>query len=112
MQIKITRVVGKVSYTFDVSNEKGYEALAEASLFSSMPDKCGMKDCNSENIHLSSNKAKGFTFVKMICDDCNARAQLGQYKDGTGYFWKNWEAYNPSKINQDAKGDLRENSEA
>ena len=94
MNIKISRVINGISYSFDVANEKGVDALSDAALFSSMPDKCGL--CKSENIHLSSNKAKGFTFVKMICKDCNARSQLGSYKDG-GFFWKEWEKYEPVK---------------
>ena len=95
MNIKISRVFNGISYMFDVSNEKGFDALAEAALFSQMPDKCGL--CKSEGIHLSSNKAKGYTFVKMICSDCNGRSQLGQYKDGSGYYWKEWEKYEPKE---------------
>lgn len=94
MQIKISRVINGISYMFDVSNEKALDALVDGALFTSMSDKCGL--CKSENIHLSSNKAKGFTFVKMLCSDCNARSQLGTYKEG-GYFWKEWEKYEPVK---------------
>lgn len=90
MKITITRKIGNITYNFEISEDKDIDAFATAGFLASMPSKCEL--CKGENIHLSSNKAKGYTFVKMICKDCNARAQLGQYKDG-GFFWKQWENY-------------------
>lgn len=94
MEVKINKTINGITYTFDVNEEKGLDALSSAALFASMPEKCNL--CGSDKIHLSSNKAEGFTFVKMICEVCGARAQLGQYKDG-GYFWKSWEKYTPKE---------------
>ena len=94
MEVKITKIINDINYTFDINEEKGLEALANAALFASMPDRCGL--CGSEKVHLSSNKAEGFTFVKMLCEECGARANLGQYKDG-GFFWKGWEKYMPKE---------------
>jgi len=50
--------------------------------------------CESEDVILSGNKAKGYTFVKVVCNKCDARAQLGEYKEG-GFYWKEWEKYIP-----------------
>ena len=92
MKAIIKKTLGKVDYTFEIEGQRGFDVLSIAGFLSSMPDTC--KICGSKNVHLTSNKAKGYTFVKVLCEDCNARAQLGQYKDG-GYFWKEWEEYNP-----------------
>jgi len=96
MDIKIKKTIGKTDFEFDILNERDdFEALVKASQVAMMPTKCGL--CGSENITLSSNKGKTkdggeVTFLKVICHDCNARSQVGQYKSG-GTFWKNWEKY-------------------
>ena len=92
MKISITKTISGITYQFEIEAEKEVDALAEAATYASMPEKCTL--CESQNVHLSSNKAEGFTFVKIICRDCNARANLGQYKDG-GCFWKSFEKYEP-----------------
>jgi len=102
MKVIIKKTVGGTEYAFEIEGQKGLDVLANAGFLASMPGKCGV--CKSENVHLASNKAKGFTFVKVICGDCNARAQMGQYKDG-GYFWKGWEKYTPP-IQREGEGEL------
>jgi hypothetical protein len=92
MKISISKTVNEISYLFEVETEKEIDALAQAASYASMPEKCGV--CDSTDIHLSTNKAGGFTFVKMICGACNSRANIGQYKEG-GIFWKTWEKYTP-----------------
>ena len=93
MKAIIKKTLGKVDYTFEIEGQRGFDVLFTAAVLSSMPDTC--KICGSKNVHLAGNKAKGYTFVKVLCEDCNARAQLSQYKDGSGYYWKSWEEYNP-----------------
>jgi len=90
MQIEISRKIGDAVYKFTIDEKDELQALEMAGFVASMPKKC--KLCGSDNIHLTTNKAKGFTFVKMICSKCNGRSQLGQYKEG-GFFWKEWEKY-------------------
>jgi hypothetical protein len=97
MKILIKKTIGNTEYTFEIEDEKGLEALSLAGFLAEMPSKCSL--CGSEEVCLSSNKAKGYTFVKVKCLKCNARAQLGSYKDG-GYFWKNFEKYQPP-VNQE-----------
>lgn len=92
MRIKINKTIGNTAIQFEIEKVKEIEALALAGFLASAPNKCS---CGSENVCLESNKAKGYTFIKVICRECDARAQLGQYKDG-GFFWKKWEKYNPS----------------
>lgn len=92
MKIKITKTINEITYDFEVEAEKEIDALFQASVYASMPDTCSV--CNSPKVHLSGNKAEGFTFVKMLCEACNARAALGQYRDG-GVFWKSFEKYEP-----------------
>ena len=91
MKIIIEKKLGNNTYKFEIEKEKEINALAEAGSISSMPSVCGI--CKSKNVHLASNRAKGYVFVKVLCEDCNARAQMGQYKEGGGMFWKSWEKY-------------------
>jgi len=101
MKIIIQKKVGKTDLTFNVEDQDELQAMSKAGFFSGIPDKC--KICESENVHLSSNKAQGYTFVKVICKDCNARSQMGQYKDG-GSFWKEWEKYVPPAKKEESQG--------
>lgn len=77
--------------TFEVEAEKELDALAKASFYTTAPDKCGV--CGSTEVMLESNKAESFTFVKIRCTKCRATANMGQFKDGSGGFWKRFEAY-------------------
>jgi hypothetical protein len=97
MKIKISKVINGISYGFDLEEEKEIDALFQASTYASMPEKCGL--CGSEKVHLAGNKAEGYVFVKMLCEECNGRAQLGQFKEG-GVFWKSWEKYEPKPKEQ------------
>lgn len=95
MKIQITKIVGASTLTFEVEGEKEIDALSKAAAFTTMPDQCGM--CQSKNVALDSNKAESFTFVKIRCLDCRARSQMGQFRDGSGIFFKKWEIYQPDK---------------
>lgn len=96
MKIAVSKQIGKSKITFEAEKEKQVETLAEAAFYASTPDKCTL--CNSTDVELFSNKAEGYTFVKIRClnPDCRATAQCGQYKDGSGCFWKKFEKYIPS----------------
>jgi len=100
MQIEISRKIGDAVYKFTIDEKDELQALEMAGFVASMPKKC--KLCGSDDIHLTNNKAKGFTFIKMICNKCNGRSQLGQYKEG-GFFWKGWEKYQPPQKQEDLK---------
>jgi hypothetical protein len=52
---------------------------------------CGL--CKSENITLQTRvtKEKGFKYTEFVCRDCRAKRQMGEYRDGKGYFLKGWE---------------------
>lgn len=112
LKANISKKIGDVEYSFQVEEERGKNLLANASFFGDIPSKCGV--CGSENVHLNMNKAKAkdgsgeYTYLKVICKDCNARSQLGEYKSG-GYFWKNWEEYKiPSKSSDSYNTDNNE----
>jgi hypothetical protein len=93
MIVQISKKIGKSTFTFKVEGEKEVDALSKAAFYATTPDVCGL--CQSENVSLDSNKAKGFTFVKIKCLNCNARSNMGQFKDGSGTFWKEWDKYTP-----------------
>lgn len=96
MKIEIKKKVGDSEFVFQVEEDKDIDALFAAGTVASTPTKCGI--CGSENVQLEGNKAKGYTFVKVVCKDnaCSARSQLGQYKDG-GFYWKAWEKFSPQE---------------
>jgi hypothetical protein len=95
MKVLITKTIGMSSLTFEVEAEKELDALAKASFYTTAPDKCG--SCGSTDVMLESNKAESFTFVKIRCNKCRATANMGQFKDGSGGFWKKFEAYVPTE---------------
>lgn len=92
VKANITKKIGDVTFSFQLEDETEFKAMLRAAVIGDMPSKC--RKCKGTDVHLNGNKAKGFEFVKVICRGCNARAQLGQYRDG-GYFWKSWEDYEP-----------------
>ena len=79
--------------TFVVEADKESEVLAKATFYTTMPDKCS--ECESTDVVLDANKAEGFIFNKIKCIQCNARANAGWFKDGSGGFWKPFEKYTP-----------------
>lgn len=101
MKINILKKIGLDNYTFQVDKEKELDALAEAGFLASMPDRCSI--CKGDVV-LSSHKStseKGiFTFVYMLCRQCGAKAQVGQYKAG-GFYWKRFEQYQGGQKNEE-----------
>lgn len=98
MKILITKKLGNDELTFEVEAPKGKDALFMAGVLGGMPTQCEL--CQSENVRLISNLAKGYSFVNVECLGCGAKAQLGEYKAG-GYYWKPFEVY-AGKATKDA----------
>jgi len=93
MEITIKKTLGDTEYIFKVQAGKGKDALIMAGVFGDMPTVCSK--CGSP-VHLSSHKAKEYKFVEVVCNNvpkCGAKAGLGEYKDGSGYYWKDFEIY-------------------
>ena len=92
MEIKIKKKIGDVMIEASADDKDPRESLVNLAMISGAPTVCGK--CGKDNVTLDVNKNtsdKGtFTFVKVVCNDCEARAQLGEYKAG-GYYWKEWE---------------------
>ena len=91
MIIKANFKLGNSSYSIEADEKDPVESFHQAIVLSNPPQKC---ICNNEvGFHMTSNKDKeGNTYVNIKCDNCGARAKLGQYKTG-GYFWRNFEKY-------------------
>ena len=97
MQIRIEKQIGKSTLQFTVDGEKEIDALAKAAGFTTIPTTCTL--CQSDDVILDANKAEGYTFVKVKCNKCNARSQMGQLRDGSGIFWKPFEKFIPKDNN-------------
>jgi len=91
MKIQIKKQIGKALISFEVDEPKEKDALFSAGVLASTPDECSL--CKSKDVSLSGNRAKGYTFVKVVCGKCGAKADLGEYKDG-GFYWKKFEKFN------------------
>jgi hypothetical protein len=90
MKVQVKKRVGSCEYVFETESEKPLDALFVAGFLSETPEICSL--CGSEKVRLTSNKAGGYTFVKVRCEDCGGQANVGSYKDG-GYFWKKFERW-------------------
>ena len=100
MKIKINKTFGKNACQFEIEEPKDFDAMFKAGCIGSMPERC---DCGSTDIYLASNKAKDYSFVKLICRACGKRCQMGQYRDGSGFYWKDWESYEGSRSGGEEK---------
>mgnify|MGYP001561269496 CR=1 FL=1 len=91
MQTKITKkfinTTGEVSLEILVEGRDEKESIGK-SLFLTEPDICS--NCQSQDIVWRYQKAKEYTFIKRVCKKCNYESNLGEFKDGNGYFWKPW----------------------
>lgn len=94
MIVKISKKIGNTTLQFEVEGSKAKDALSSASQFTTMPEKCDL--CQSTELMLDSNKSDSFTFVKIRCLKCDARSGMGEFKDGSGIFWKKFEKWEGS----------------
>lgn len=78
-----------IEVTFDSPNLQ--DVVLEAGALLSFDGVCGY--CKSENIGLQTRvtKEKGYKYTEFVCNDCKAKRQFGEYRDGSGYFLKSWE---------------------
>lgn len=91
MKALIEKTIGKSKLTFEVEGAKELDMLTRVSGFTAMPDVCSL--CKSTDVELISNKADTYSFVKVKCNKCTATSTMGQYKDESGVFWKEFEIY-------------------
>jgi hypothetical protein len=97
MRVIIKKKIGKSEVTFEASADKYKDALFQAAFYANTPDKCTI--CHSEDVILDANRTQeGYLYVKVRClnPECGARATMGEYRDGSGGFWKQFEKYDPN----------------
>ena len=93
--IKIKKAYMGTELEISVEGKELKEELLKASIFTTK-DVCFF--CKCEDIELEGNKTgEGHIYIKRRCTNpaCKAASNLGTYKDGSGYFWKNWEIWSP-----------------
>ncbi|RLG45043.1 MAG: hypothetical protein DRN81_02950 [Thermoproteota archaeon] len=86
MSVKIVKALG-IDRASSIANES--EFLKEVSFYSSWPEECVNCDCG--DLAVNYRMAKGFEFFAIVCPKCGFRLQFGQYKEGGGFFLKDWE---------------------
>jgi hypothetical protein len=98
MIIEATNKIGGKEYKFIIDERVEMEALHRAIVLTNPLDRChSCGDVGFDNKHYTSNKdTEGNIYVNVKCSKCGARSKLGQYKAG-GYFWKDYEKYDPNK---------------
>lgn len=96
-KISVSKKIGKS--TIQIIGDSGEtikEVLAQGASIATMPDKCSI--CDGDDLTLDSNRTQeGYLYVKIRClnEECKAQATAGEYKDGSGVFWKEFEKYEP-----------------
>ena len=100
MKIKID--IGNSQLEFEVRDIK--DIFRETGAFTQIGF-CGI--CKSKNLGLEYRKVKSknketegqeFEYYAVICNDCNSKAHLGEYKGG-GFYLKRWEKFDYNKNN-------------
>ena len=110
MKVIVKSKIGSVIYQFEVEEQKELETLHKAIVLTSPRKKCNVCDSiGYENKYLTTNKSKDkegetFTYINCKCAKCGSRSSLGQYKAG-GYFWKDYEKYEPPTDSNQPKAD-------
>lgn len=100
MKVKSTTKIGNVLYEFECDERLEKEALSKAIVFANPPTYCDVcKNTDPSKFKLVTNKDKqGHIYIKIRCINakCGATCGLGEYKDGSGYFWRRpFEIYQP-----------------
>jgi len=98
-KISVSKKIGKSTIqVIGDSAETMKEILAQGAAIATMPDTCTV--CGGEDVTLDSNRtSEGYLYVKVRCLNlkCNSQATAGEYKDGSGIFWKAFEKYVPKE---------------
>jgi hypothetical protein len=95
MKATVKTKLGNVEYTFEIDEKSEMDTLHKIAVLGNPPILCD-ECCNDkpEQFKLGSNKDKeGNCYVYIECLKCTAKAKLGQYKAGGGYFWHHFEKY-------------------
>ncbi len=86
----------EVEATFEGPNIQ--DVILEAGCLLNFDGECAF--CKGEDISLQTRvtKEKGFKYTEFVCrnPECKAKRQMGEYRDGKGFFLKAWEeGYKP-----------------
>ena len=98
MLVKSQAKIGGVNYQFECDEKSEKESFAKAIVFGNPPIYCELcKNSDPAKFRMETNKDKdGHIYIKIRCKGCGATCGLGEYKDGSGYFWrKPFEKYIP-----------------
>lgn len=96
MKTTSTLLIGGQSFTFEVEDQDEMASLVNSITLASPRRTCNV--CGSDGLDdkqlLAYRTKEGYRYVKVQCS-CGARSTLGQYRDGDGFFWKEYEEYTP-----------------
>jgi len=77
------------------------DVILEAGSLLAFNGECGFCKSNNTTLQTRVTKEKGFKYTEFVCNDCKAKRQMGEYRDGKGFFLKNWEeGYKPDAETQ------------
>ena len=100
--------IGGVNYQFECDEKSEKESISKAIVFGNPPTYCDVcKNVDPSKFKLVTNKDKeGHIYIKIKCiaTKCGATCGLGEYKDGSGFFWRRpFEVYVPKQAATTAK---------
>lgn len=111
MKIRIQKKVGNTVFVFDVEEAKYADALAKASQIATIPEKCV---CGNTDVVLANNKGtdkrtgRAYTYIKVRCNKCGQSSTMGDYADGSGFFFKDFKKYQPKSVQESKEIDIND----
>lgn len=120
MQIKVNKKIGDITVQFEF-DVKGVKEAFGLAAFLSEKDYCYLDGFQDSNVFWQERRVKGkegtdkagqtFIYIERKARSKDGRwatSQMGEYQDGSGYYWKKWEVYEPENtgIDTSPKGQI------
>lgn len=87
-------LIGGATFTFEVDDQDEMTAMVNSITLASPRRTCNV--CGTDGLDtktlIAYRTKEGYKYVKVRCE-CGAESTLGQYRDGDGFFWKEYEVY-------------------
>lgn len=90
MKARVRKEFHETVIDFEVEANGLKDCLEKVALVSATPTVCG--NCSEKDVSVQAQRNKEYLFIKVKCHSCKWESQLGERKDGKGFWWKEWEA--------------------
>jgi len=90
----VVKLMDNMNLEIDESDD--LKTLLKALVFANPRRKCDVCGAFVKPRVKGNKDSEGNIYVNNYCE-CGARSKLGSYKDKTGFFWRDFELYVPTK---------------